>query len=209
MVAIALAAVVGCRAEPPQQPGPDELAAYLATIAGADATTRRRAVAGWELDRFAWNATIVDPFRGLWDDYHARFAQAAPALVAQLAQAGAITARRHFAGDPRLTRSQARLRWALPTLYPSAVAELAGAPIDTVFVYDGSAWRALAGLDESVRALVSHVDHECGDMLANAGPAGRCTELGWAIADAALRGDRAQLDHMCRLATPVCGTPSP
>jgi len=157
----------------------------------------------------AWNATIVEPWRTLWDDYHARFAHAEPALLAQLAHTGAITARRHYAGDPRLTHSQARLRWAVPPLYPSFVAELDGQPIDTVFVFDGSAWRALAGLDESVLSLVTHVDHECGELLERAGPAGRCTEMSWGIADAALRGDRSQLVHMCKLATPVCGNRSP
>jgi hypothetical protein len=210
-IAIAtLLAVSACRApKPSTPPGAEELVAYLATVAGTDAATRRAAVDGWELDRLAWNATIVEPWRTLWDDYHGRFAPAEPALIAQLAHAGTITARRHYAGDPRLTLSQARLRWALPPLYPSFVAELDGQPIDTVFVFDGAAWRALAGLDESVLALVTHVDHECGELLEHAGPRGRCTEMGWGIADAALRGDRSQLAHMCKLATPVCGNRSP
>jgi hypothetical protein len=204
-----LLAFIACHHDAPPGNQPEDLARLLGELAGADASARRDSVAGWELDREGFAKVVTAPYRRLWDDYHARFAAQSPKLVASLSRPGAITARWHFLGDTRLTPSQARLRWALPTLYPSAVAELDGAPIDTVFVHDGTGWRALAGLDASVLELVSHLDHHCGELLVSAGPPGRCTEIGWAIADAALRTDRMQFDHMCRLATSVCGNASP
>jgi hypothetical protein len=201
--------MLGCHHDATPSPDPEGLVAYLSTLAGTDAATRREAVAGWELDRDAWNRIIVPPYRSLWDDYHARFAAEAPALVGKLARAGVITARRHYAGDPKLTPSQGRLRWVLPVLYPSVVAEIDGVPIDTVFVHDGAGWRALAGLDASIRAFVSHLDHHCGALLDAAGPAGRCTEMAAGMTDAALRTDHEQFGHMCQLATPLCGNPAP
>jgi len=200
----------------PEQPrttaDPDGLVAYLTTLAGTDASTRRDAIAGWELDRPAFARIVVPTYRQLWDDYHARFAAESIRLVGDLARPvkpGAITARKHYAGDPRLSPSQARLRLALPVLYPSVVAELDGVPVDTVFVHDGHGWRALAGLDTSVRLFVSHLDHHCGELLDEAGPVNRCTELAAAIIDAALKADHVELGHMCQLATSACGNASP
>lgn len=45
--------------------------------------------------------------------------------------------------------------------------------------------------------------------MALAGPAGRCSDVGAAIADAALRTDRDQLAHVCQLAKALCGKGSP
>jgi hypothetical protein len=151
-----------------------------------------------------------------------------PALVDRLARPGPVTARRHFAGDLRLTPAEARDRWALPTLFPSLVAEAGGAPIDAVFVADGPAWRALVGLDQVVLARVAALDPGCAAHLALAGRPGHCADVGAAIADAALRaGGRAetlraqtlraqtlrkdgdQLAHVCRLAETLCGKGSP
>jgi len=208
-VLVAIVIVIACHHDEPPPPTTEGLVAYLGSLAGTDAATRREAVAGWELDRAAWDRIITPPFRALWDDYHARFAAEAPGLVGKLSRTGVITARKHYAGDPKLSPSQARLRWALPVLYPSLVAEIDGAPIDTVFVHDGAGWRALAGLDSSVRALVSHLDHHCGALLDAAGPAGRCTEVAAGMTDAALRTDHVQFGHMCQLATSLCGNPAP
>ncbi|HEU4732509.1 MAG TPA: hypothetical protein VFT22_31660 [Kofleriaceae bacterium] len=121
----------------------------------------------------------------------------------------AVTARRHFAGDPRLTPAQSRDRWALPVLYPSLVAEAGGAPIEAVFVPDGDRWSALIGLDTIVRARVAALAPACAADLALAGPTGRCAEVGAAIVMAALRTDRDQLAHVCRLADTLCGKGSP
>ncbi|HET7501439.1 MAG TPA: hypothetical protein VFK02_10565 [Kofleriaceae bacterium] len=122
---------------------------------------------------------------------------------------GRVTARRHFAGDPRLTPSQGRDRWALPALYPSLVAEAGGVPIEAVFVPDGDRWRALIGLDTVVRAHVAALDPACAERLGLAGPTSRCTEVGAEIVMAALRTDREQLAHVCRLAETLCGKGSP
>jgi hypothetical protein len=209
-LALAGAIALGCHGSdrPPDAPGPEGLVAFLTNLAGTDAATRRAAVADWELDRAAFDRVVVPTWRKLWDDYHARFAAESPGLVGRLSRAGAITARKHFAGDPKLSPAQARVRLALPVLYPSVVAEIDGAPIDTVFVYDHG-WHALAGLDTSVRSYVSHLDHHCGALLDAAGPVNRCTELAAAIIDAALRTDREELGHMCALAASVCGNESP
>jgi hypothetical protein len=206
---VVVLALIACHHDEPVPPTTDGLVAYLGSLAGTDAAARREAVAGWELDRAAWDRIIAPPFRSLWDDYHARFAAEAPALVGKLSRAGAITARKHYAGDPKLTPSQARLRWALPVMAPSIVAEIDGLPIDTVFVHDGTGWRALAGLDSSIRAFVSHLDHHCGALLDAAGPPGRCSEMAAAMTDAALRTDHDQFGHMCQLATSLCGNPAP
>ncbi len=207
---ILLLAVASCSRAPAPAPGtPEDLAAYLRTVAGADAATRGRQVTAWQLDERDWNRTVVEPFRGLYADYARDFDAAAAPLAAQLATRGEITARRHFADDPRLTLAQGRLRWTVPVMYPSAVAELAGAPLDTVFVYDGHGWCALAGVDALVLARVGALDARCGELLAHAGRDDRCSQVGWVIADAALRGDRARFDHACALAAGLCGKASP
>lgn len=212
LAACLVVAAIGCSHAAPPGPAlgtPDDLAAYLRTLAGTDDATRRHAVAGWVLDEASWRRTVIDPYTPLWGAYIRAFDAASPALVARLASPGEITARRHFAGDPRLTPAQARLRWALPVEYPSAVAELGGAPIDTVFVYDGTRWRALAGLDEVVLERVRLRDPACAALVAQAGPPGRCTEVGWLVADAALRTDQQRFVHACRLAATLCANASP
>ncbi|MGE5182757.1 MAG: hypothetical protein ACM31C_11870 [Acidobacteriota bacterium] len=206
---IVAAALAACSRAPAAEHGTaDDLAAYLRTVAGADRATREHEVASWQLGEQAWNRTVVEPFRGLYTDYARGFDAATAPLAAQLAARGTITARRHFADDPRLTLAQGRLRWTVPVMYPSAVAELAGAPIDTVFVFDGDRWRALAGVDALVLARARALDAGCGELLARAGRDDRCSQVGWVIADAALRGERARFDHACTLAVGLCGKPS-
>lgn len=210
-LALALAAGGACRsrAASPAPGSAEALAAYLGGLAGADEQTRQSAVAGWVLDEAAWDRTVVPTYRPLWKDYVAAFDRARPALVARLAARGPVTARRHFAGDPKLTRAQGRLRWAVPVLYPSLVAELGGAPIDTVFVPDGARWRVLAGLDDVVLARVRALDPACAARVERAGPSGHCTEAGWAAVDAALRTDAGGFAHACSLAAALCANDTP
>lgn len=219
-----LTALAGCGAPSPPAPrpgSPESLVAYLRGVVGADLATRQREVASWELPAALWERTLVPVYRPLYPDYRRAFAAAVPSRVDQLARTGPVAARRHFAGDPGLTLAEARERWALPTLFPSLVAEAGGAPIDAVFVADGERWRALIGLDAAVHARVAARDPSCAAHLALAGPTGRCTDVGAAIAEAALRTDGEapgsaagaaaldQLAHVCRLAEMLCGTGSP
>jgi hypothetical protein len=202
---------------PPPRPGSSEaLAAYLQGVVGADAATRQREAAGWLLGPALWNATLLPAYRPLYAEYRRAFAAELPALVDRLARPGPVTARRHFAGDPRLTLAEARDRWALPVLFPSLVAEAGGAPIDAVFVSEGPAWRALVGLDQVVLARVAALDPGCAAHLALAGPPGHCTDVGAAIVGAALTGPALRtapaddpLAHVCRLAETLCGKGSP
>jgi len=210
----ALAALgLACNAPPPApgpKPGsPEHLAAYLSTIAGTDEATRERAVASWLVPEATWNRTLVIPWRSLYAEYAAGFAARVPAVAAQLAALDPVTARRHYAGDRRLTLGEARLRWALPVQYPSDVAEVGGAPIDAVFLFDGERWRALLGVDELVLAHLRALAPACADKLALAGPLGRCSEVGYLVAAAALHGGGAELDRACRMAATLCGTPAP
>jgi hypothetical protein len=210
-LAVWLVVALGCsRAAPRPEPGtPEDLAVYLGRVAGADDGTRRREVAGWIVDPATWHRVIVEPYRDLYDDYARGFDAASAPLVARLATGGELHARRHFAGDPRLTREQARLRWTVPPLYPSAVAELGGTPIDAVFIYDSTGWRVLAGLDALVLARATALDPTCGKNLARAGPIGHCSEVGAAIAEAAVRGETARFAKLCGLAATLCANASP
>ena len=201
--------LVACHHTAPTPGSPEDLAAYLSTLTGADDATRAHELAGWILDDATWRATVVPTYAPLWGEYSHGFDAALAPLAAQLAHAGPVTARRHYAGDPRLTRSQARLRWAVPVQYPSAVAELAGAPIDTVFVFDGSRWRVLAGTDEIVLAHVRALDPACADLVARAGPANDCTAAAWQVVDSALRADHAGFAHACGLAANLCANSPP
>ena len=197
-------------ATPPIARGtPDELAAYLRTVAGADEATRRKEVETWIVDETTWSRDTVEPWRGLYKEYVAQFDARVPALVARLASHGPVTARRHFAGDKRNTRAESRLRWAVPVQFPSSVAELDGQPIDAVFVFDGGHWRALVGVDDLVLAHVKALDPACETYLERSGPSGRCTEVGWLVADAALRNQQQRFAHACQLASTLCGNSAP
>jgi hypothetical protein len=206
-----LLVLVACGRSSPAPPTgtPEALAAYLSKIAGADETVRRHEIGSWILDEATWRQTVVPAYVPLWADYAHGYDAASAPLVAQLATRGQVTARRHYAGDMRLTPSEARVRWALPVQYPSMVAELGGAPIDAVFVWDGARWRVLAGVDELVLARVRARDAACADRVARAGPANECTAVSWAIADSALRDDAAGFAHGCDLAVTLCANRSP
>ena len=194
--------VSGC-GRPAPALAPAELAGALDALAGADHATRARAVERWRLDLAAWDALVVEPYRAVYDDYARAFERARPRLIAQLARPGAIATRAHFAGDPRLTRGQARARWALPVQFPGEVAELAGAPLDVVFVRRAHAWFAITGLDEAILARAAALDPACAAHLATVQP-DRCGELGWVLAEAALRADRPRFDRACALAANLC-----
>jgi hypothetical protein len=211
-VALACLAAAACHDPPPPPPAsgtPDDLAIYLRTVAGADTATRTREVSSWIVDETTWSRDLVEPYRALHAEYVRAFDAQIPAMVTRLAPLAAITARRHFAGDQRLTSAQVRMRWAFPVQFPSAVAELGGAPIDTVFLFDGAHWRALLGLDQILLAHIAALDPKCARVVALVGPLGRCSEVGWLAADAALRAQPERFAHACQLATTLCGTPAP
>ena len=145
----------------------------------------------------------------MYADYAREFDAAAPALAAQLARPGALTTRPHFAGDPQLTFDQAIARWALPTLFPSQVADKGGQPIDAVFVRDGGRWRALVGIGRVVRARAAALDGDCASLFDLATRSKTCGDSRWPIAEAALRTDRERFVRACALARSVCGKPTP
>jgi hypothetical protein len=221
LTGVIAAALAACGSPSPPSPpagSPEALAVYLQGVMAADLATRQHEVATWQLGVAAWDRTVIEPYRPLWADYQRAFVAEAPALVERLSHADPshVRVRRHFAGDPRLTPAEARNRWALPVLFPSLVAEAggpAGGPgggaIDAVFVADGARWRALVGLDAVVLARVGALDAACAANLAHTGPPGRCTDVGAAIVEAALRTDRDRLAHVCALAETLCGKGSP
>ena len=179
------------------------LARELTTVASGDPKARELVIKGWKLSRAAWQRTIVAPFEGLYDDYVRAFDAAVPALVEDLGRGGAITTRRHFAGDPLLTRGQVRARWVVPTQFPSEVAMRGDDAIDAVFVREGSRWRALVGIDAIVIEKTAALDATCAKELEHVG-AKICQELAWAIADAAVRSDRRMLERSCALSRAQC-----
>jgi len=204
-----LVAVAACHRASPPAGTPEHLAAYLSTVAGADPQTRDHEVASWILDDATWRATVVPSYGKLWAGYSQNYGAASAPIFNQLKTRGTITARRHYAGDPRLTPAEARLRWALPVQYPSMVADLNGAPIDAVFVYDGARWRALLGVDALVLDEIRSRDPACAELVARAGADNECTAAAWAITDSALRDDTAGFTHGCALATTLCANRSP
>ncbi len=167
-----------------------------------------RPVAEWRLSRGEWERTIVEPYVRYYEEYARAFEAAAPALEAQRVASRAkpktvVTSRQHYAGDPDLTRGQARTRWALPVQFPALVAQLDGVPIDAVFVQFGNSYQAIVGIDQLVIDKTRALDEKCARYLETLGSK-PCQVVGWAIADAALRADAARLQHACSLATTQC-----
>lgn len=206
-----LCLLLACSREAPR--AAPELGAYLYDLSGAPDTERTAAVAGWTLSRAEWDRVVIPHYRPLYDDYLRELSVARPVLVAQLAAKHPIATRAHFAGDPTMTRSQAITRWALPTLAPARLADLAGrppAPLEAVFVDVGGRWRVLVGIGAIVRRRVAALDDACARTLDHLEPGGgRCIEAAWAAADAALHADRARFAHACGLAANLCGKRSP
>jgi len=200
--AIILLAVLACRDN--RSPA-DRLTVDLARLAPMSRAERRAEILTWKLDRAAWDKIVVEPFRKLYDAYDRGFADRVELLTDDLA-AGSITVRPHFAGDANQTIHQAWLRWALPTLYPSLVAEVGGAPLDTVFVDDAGHWRSLAGLDTAIEDAVRAIDttHTCARWLVHVLRKKPCAEVDWAIVDAALRTDADGFGRACQLAATRC-----
>ena len=161
-----------------------------------------------KLDEPAWRQIVEEPYRDLYPDYVRAFEAAAPALRAQLARPGELAIRSHFAGDPALTADQRVTRWALPVLFDSRIATKAGVPIDAVFVDTGGRWRAIVGLDGIVRARIAALDPTCAPLVGLPEPAG-CRQIGWELANAALRTEREGFTRVCALAKSICGTRSP
>ncbi len=165
-------------------------------------------VAELKLARDEWRTVVVDPYRDAYDDYVRAFDAAAPAIAAQLEASMAkkksmIITRQHYAGDPELTRGQARTRWALPVQAPADVVDLDGAPIDAVFVRVGDRYRAIVGVDQIAIDRARGIDESCAGFLETLGSK-TCQEVGWEIADAALRADRNRFVHACSLAAVHC-----
>jgi hypothetical protein len=180
--------------------GPARALALLVAVAGcpshATSTPEQRLAKFLEqggtahkLDRATFDSIVVEPFRSLYDDYAK---QPLPML------SGPIVVRKQFAGDPALSPSQVRLRWALPVMYPAYVAQGA------VFVEVRGDWKTLTGLDEAMLVRVRALDATCAARLDLTGPPGTCTDAGWAIADAALRGGGDRFVRACKLAAPHC-----
>ena len=162
-----------------------------------------RPIAEMKLTEHQWGKLVVEPYREAYDDYARAFDAAAPAIAAQIQNAKTIVGRSHYAGDPKLTRGQARARWALPVQFPAQVATLDGAELDAVFVSVGDSYKAIVGVDHIVVDRTRALDATCAPLLEELG-AKACQEVGWEIADAALRGDKARLAHACSLARTQC-----
>lgn len=210
--ALLLLALAACQRV---EPGPQDLGKRLSALAGCAPGACEREVKSWKLDRAAWDRLVVEPYRGEWPykRYARTFDDAVPVLAAQLRAGGGVTLRAHFAGDPLNTFGQARARWAVPVQYPSQVALVGGKPLDVVFDIDRTGTvHALTGVDDIVNARTALVDPSCADLLASA-RAGKCLEIGWVIAEAALRDERDRLARACAQAAGLCtidrGMPSP
>ena len=140
------------------------------------------------LDRAEFEQLIVEPFRSLWPAYADRYRPTDPPT----------SPRRHFAGDPTLTQSQARLRWTLPVMYPSYVDDR------DVFVKTSTGWHSLAGLDEAMLDRLRALDPACAKYVEAITPAGPCIQVAWQVADAGLRGNTDRFKHACQLAATQC-----
>src|SRR5438445_2486293 len=143
--ALALAALAACGSPRREATPEDRLTGYLSHAGSAD-------IATWKLRREDFRQIVVDPFRGLYDDYAAQFDAHPPAL-------GPVQVRKHYASDPALSSSQVRLRWTLPAMYPAYTA------LGTVFVDDPGHWRALPGPDEALLARIRRLEPACADRL--------------------------------------------
>ena len=96
-----------------------------------------------------------------------------------------------------------RTRWALPVQAPADVVDLDGAPIDAVFVRVGDRYKAIVGVDQIVVDRARGLGERCAPYLETLGSKA-CQEVGWEIADAALRADRNRFVHACSLAAAQC-----
>jgi hypothetical protein len=212
VAALTLIWIVAChrRGDPPpptQAADLDRLAHYLRDVAAMDDAARRREIATWRLDEATFDRTVQPIYRSLYADYAAHFADAIPALAAALGPQNAdaaIVAKRHYADDAAVTPSQFRIRWMLPTEYPTAVASRDGGAIDAVFAPAGDRWGVLANIDALARARVRALAPDCDGYFDRAVHTGRCGDVGWAVVDAAMRGDKGRLDHACQLAVAAC-----
>jgi hypothetical protein len=215
-VGVSLAVALASCHKRDEAPAPTEaadlgrLASYLRGVAALDDTARRREIARWQLDEATFRTTLQPVYAPLYADYAARFADAVAPLAAALGSGGVIVAKRHYADDAALTPSQFRIRWMLPVEYPTAIATRDGAPIDAVFAPTPGGWGVLANVDaiarDRVRALAPApaTGPACDRYLDRAVRLGRCGDVGWAIVDAAARGDAGRLAHACELAATAC-----
>ena len=189
-VPIAALAAAACQRAPapPPRPGPDGLIAALATARAVDAM----AVPG-----AAWPRLTSAPYRGAHAAYAAGYATAIAPVRAALAAGRARVARPHYADDPALAAALRRERLALPVAAPAWVVAVDGRDLPAVFVWDGAAWRCLAGVDALTRGAIAGFDPACADAYARAA-AGRCLDASAPAAVAALAGDAPAVAIACR-----------
>lgn len=140
------------------------------------------------LERAEFDQIIVEPFRQLWPEYASRYrAVGVP-----------TTTRPHFAGDKRLTPSQARLRWMLPVMFPSYADDT------HVYVKTPTGWHALDGLDDAMLDRLRALDATCARYVEHVTPVGPCIQIAWLVADAGLRGQSERFTRACQLARSQC-----
>jgi hypothetical protein len=208
---IVLAACGSSDGDEPRKPrvkqgSPEALAAYLDEVAAYPPAARAEVMRGWQLPPAAWNRIVVPPFRDAYADYLQRYDAAVAAIDKQLTP-GTYTARRHYAGDVAETPDELVLRWTVPVLYPSVVADRDGKPVNAVFLWDDNGWRTLAGLDRTIFDRCAALDTpaiRCTEFL-QAVAIKECSDVDYLVADAAIRSDRAAFTRACSFAAVRCG----
>ncbi|MBK7196954.1 MAG: hypothetical protein IPH80_31195 [Myxococcales bacterium] len=200
VLGVALAAVaLGCEARPaaaPPRPGADGLVAALGPAVG-DRARGARALAGMAVPGPAWPRLVSAPYAGQHAPYARAYPVATAGLVDALAGDGVLAVRPHYADDPRLAPAQRRERIAVPVAAPGWIVSVDGRDLPAAFVWDGAAWRALAGIDALTRDAIGAHDHDCAVAYAAAAD-GRCLDASGPAAVAALAGDLAALAVACR-----------
>lgn len=145
----------------------------------------------------AWPRLVSAPYAGQHAAYARAYPVASAGLVDGLAAAGVLAVRPHYADDPRLAPAQRRERIAVPVAAPGWIVSVGGRDLPAAFVWDGAAWRALAGLDALTRDAIGAADHDCAVAYAAAAD-GRCLDASGPAAVAAVAGDLAALATVCR-----------
>ena len=171
-------------------------------------------------DAAAWRASVIPTFQAsqatsmhsmqLEIDRLVTLLTANPSLV--------ITARRHYAGDLRLSASAAHLRWIVPVLFESYVIAVGDHQFDLVFVpiRSGSrpGWGAIGSVDDEVAKWLSAGTQnnptaaalrlQCTQKWRNSNGDGVCMGISAVAASAAMRGDTNAIDHACSLIIRHC-----
>lgn len=159
----------------------------------------------------SFDAVLAPPYRRLFASYLAKYNDEADALVAELQRrpaaeghAPAVKVRRHYAGDPALSPSLARLRWAQPVQAESWVVGFGEPPLETVWVSHRGRWYLLLGLDEAALSALAAIDPSCARAARLAGAPGPCSDAAWMAIDGALRDDADRVARACDRAAHLC-----